>query len=88
MESGGTVPAVLNAANEIAVESFLKGRIAFPKIWEIVKRTMESHQNIVNPNLDDVLKADQWAKEKALSMLIQVSKPMFKNLRKIYYGTD
>jgi 1-deoxy-D-xylulose-5-phosphate reductoisomerase len=60
---GGTLPSVLNAANEIAVAAFLERRIPFPAIWEIVTRTMDAHQRIDRPTLEQILAADAWARE-------------------------
>ena len=60
--TGGTLPAVLNAANEIAVEAFLDGRIRFPKIWETVTRAMEEHATVSHPDLPTLLDADRWAR--------------------------
>ena len=62
---GGTVPAVLNAANEVAVDEFLNGRINFPQISECVNRTMDRHQMVSNPTLDQILVADAWARREA-----------------------
>lgn len=62
---GGTMPAVLNAANEIAVESFCQGKIRFNEIAEVVAETMDSHNPIQHPQLEEVLDADSWAREKA-----------------------
>jgi 1-deoxy-D-xylulose-5-phosphate reductoisomerase len=64
-EVGGTLPAVLNAANEVAVEAFIKGRINFPQISATVRRTMERHEPILHPNLDEILQADAWARKEA-----------------------
>jgi 1-deoxy-D-xylulose-5-phosphate reductoisomerase len=61
-ESGGTMPAVLNAANETAVEAFCAGRISFPEITESVGRVMDLHEGVVNPTLDQILQADAWAR--------------------------
>ena len=66
-EIGGTMPAVLNAANEIAVEAFLRGAINFPQISEAVARTMDRHQVREHPALSAILEADQWARREALS---------------------
>src|SRR6185295_5856572 len=57
-EVGGTLPAVLNAANEIAVEHFIQGRISFSQIPEIVCQTMERHEVVPHPSLDQILEAD------------------------------
>ena len=59
---GGTLPAVLNAANEIAVEHFLTGRISFPQISETVSRTMDRHEVVQHPTFDQILAADSWAR--------------------------
>ncbi len=64
-ESGGTMPAVLNAANEIAVQYFLEERIPFPSIHEVILKTMRSHRRIENSALDDILQADGWARAHA-----------------------
>lgn len=64
-EIGGTMPAVLNAANEIAVESFVNRRINFPQITETVRRTMDAHKVISHPTLDQILEADAWARKAA-----------------------
>ena len=67
-KKGGTYPAVLCAADEIAVELFLDKYISFPSIAEIVDRTINSHQGITNPTLDDILAADEWARDTALKI--------------------
>src|SRR5712671_3561710 len=61
-EAGGTMPAVLNAANEIAVEAFVNRQINFPQISETVRRAMECHQVVTHPNLEQILEADAWAR--------------------------
>ena len=66
-EVGGTLPAVLNAANEVAVEAFCKGEISFPEITETVDRVMDIHQVEENPSLEKILAADQWARKAALA---------------------
>ncbi len=62
---GGTLPAVLNAANEIAVNAFLQERTAFTAIPLIVRGTMEAHVPVSDPGLEDILAADRWARKKA-----------------------
>jgi 1-deoxy-D-xylulose-5-phosphate reductoisomerase len=64
-QTGETLPAVLNAANEVAVQAFLKHRISFVKIPEIIRETMERHTVVNDPSLDDILEADRWAREHA-----------------------
>ena len=66
-EVGGTLPAVLNAANEIAVEAFVNRKINFPQISEIVGGVMERHQLIEHPTLEQILEADSWARKEAVS---------------------
>ncbi|HYY13126.1 MAG TPA: 1-deoxy-D-xylulose-5-phosphate reductoisomerase [Chthoniobacterales bacterium] len=61
-ESGGTLPAVMNAANEIAVAGFLDRQIRFPQIWQTVDAVMQAHRNVAHPDLDTILQADQWAR--------------------------
>jgi 1-deoxy-D-xylulose-5-phosphate reductoisomerase len=62
---GGTMPAVLNAANEIAVEAFCNRKISFLCITETVRRTMEAHSTGHHPSLDEILEADTWARSTA-----------------------
>jgi len=64
-EEGGTMPAVLNAANEVAVEAFVNRRINFPQISEMVRRTMEQHKIVNHPSLKQILEADAWARKAA-----------------------
>jgi 1-deoxy-D-xylulose-5-phosphate reductoisomerase len=64
-KAGGTMPAVLNAANEVAVEAFVNRRLNFPQIAGTVRRTMERHQVVPHPTLDQVLAADAWARREA-----------------------
>ena len=64
-EVGGTLPAVLNAANEIAVEAFVNRKINFPQITETVRRTMDAHKIMAHPTLDEILAADAWARQEA-----------------------
>ncbi|NWF78343.1 MAG: 1-deoxy-D-xylulose-5-phosphate reductoisomerase [Chloroflexi bacterium] len=60
---GGTYPAVLCAADEVAVELFLNRRISFTDIAKIVQKTLDQHQNIAKPSLEEILAADAWARE-------------------------
>ena len=64
-ETGGTLPAVMNAANEIAVAAFLNRQVRFPDIWRIVEEVMNRHAPVAHPDLDAILEADQWAREQA-----------------------
>ncbi|MEW6159933.1 MAG: 1-deoxy-D-xylulose-5-phosphate reductoisomerase [Verrucomicrobiota bacterium] len=65
-ELGGTMPAVLNAANEMAVDAFCNGKISFEQISVTVARTMDRHELVAHPNLDQILAADSWARADAL----------------------
>jgi 1-deoxy-D-xylulose-5-phosphate reductoisomerase len=60
---GGTMPAVLNAANEKAVDLFLEGRISFLDIAAIIEKTIIKHKNIIRPTLEDILNVDTWARD-------------------------
>jgi 1-deoxy-D-xylulose-5-phosphate reductoisomerase len=62
---GGTMPAVLNAANEVAVAAFLEGRLPFPGIPRVVKETMAAHTSEPLKNLAQVLEVNNWAREQA-----------------------
>src|ERR1035437_4069490 len=64
-EVGGTLPAVLNAANEVAVEAFLNRRVSFTDISAVVRRTMEQHQPVPHASLEQILAADAWARAEA-----------------------
>ena len=64
-ETGGTLPAVMNAANEIAVAAFLNRQVRFPEIWDVVEEVINRHSAIAHPNLDAILEADQWARNEA-----------------------
>lgn len=64
-ETGGTLPAVMNAANEVAVSAFLDHRISFPRIWQLVEEVMNRHASVANPTLDVILEADRWARAQA-----------------------
>lgn len=66
---GGTVPAVLNAANEVCVDAFLNGKIRFTGIADIVGMVMEAHECAESPLLHEILDADRWARGRALEMI-------------------
>ncbi len=57
-----TLPCVLNAANEVAVEAFLKGAIKFSGISELIERVLHQHKPIARPSLDDIFEADKWSR--------------------------
>src|SRR3989344_2291486 len=62
---GGTLPAVLNAADEEAVEAFLNGQLKFSGIYRTVEKVVKNHKNTARPKLSDILSADVWAREEA-----------------------
>jgi 1-deoxy-D-xylulose-5-phosphate reductoisomerase len=65
---GGTCPAVLCAADEVAVELFLGQRIKFTEIANLIKQALELHQSIPYPTLDEIIAADAWARLKVLQL--------------------
>ena len=69
MESRGTMPSVLNAANEVAVDAFLKGMIRFTEIPFVIRETMEKHEVLPDTDLAVILEADNWARKKAREII-------------------
>jgi len=67
---GGTMPAVLNAANEITVDAFLREKIAFLDIPRIINRVMDAHAVKALSTLDDAIEADQWARREANTFIL------------------
>lgn len=67
-KSGGTCPAVLCAADEVAVELFLSRRIGFTDIAKVAQETLEQHRSINQPSLEEILAADDWAREYAMHL--------------------
>ncbi len=65
----GTLPAVLNAADEEVVEKFLHGKIDFLSIYKVVEKVVLRHKIIKNPSLQDILQADHWARQEARNIL-------------------
>jgi len=68
-ETGRTLPAVLNAANEVAVAAFLEKSISFVKIPEVIEKTMKYHTVVTDPTLNDILEADRWARKQAEDLI-------------------
>jgi 1-deoxy-D-xylulose-5-phosphate reductoisomerase len=66
---GDTYPAVLCAADEVAVEFFLSKRIKFTSIARLVEQTLEAHKAIAHPTLEEIMGADTWAREKASKLV-------------------
>jgi 1-deoxy-D-xylulose-5-phosphate reductoisomerase len=65
INDGESMPAVMNAANEIAVEAFLNGAIGFLQIAEVIERTMDAHQAHDLKSIEEVLQADSWGRDTA-----------------------
>ncbi len=65
LESGGTLPAVMNAADEVAVEAFLSGDIGFSDIQRIIGEVMEEHTILRDPGIEEIMEADAWARQRA-----------------------
>jgi 1-deoxy-D-xylulose-5-phosphate reductoisomerase len=65
-ECGGTMTAVLNAADEVAVSLFLQNKINFLEIAEIIEEALENHKNIQNPTLDDIISVDLETRERIM----------------------
>ncbi len=68
---GGTLPAVMNAANEIAVYRFLNGEIGFLDIARLVEQVMNAHGILSSPSLEDVFAADKWAREHCQDLIMK-----------------
>lgn len=69
MKEGGTMPAVLNAANEVAVAAFMQREIGFNDIPVVIKNTMQVHERKPALEIDAVVEADRWAREKAKEVI-------------------
>ena len=69
LEEGGTMPAVLNGADEVAVESFLQGRIELAEIADIVEKAMDLHNPLPHPNWKEIWDAHQWAQVKGKALI-------------------
>ncbi|MEW6684832.1 MAG: 1-deoxy-D-xylulose-5-phosphate reductoisomerase [Candidatus Edwardsbacteria bacterium] len=65
IEQGGTIPVVLNAANEIAVKAFLKGKISLGEIIPLIRKIIKKHSVKVHPELEEIIQADSWARNEA-----------------------
>ncbi len=66
---GGTAPASMNAANEVAVEAFLAGKVSFGKIPDLIERTVTAHKSVPSPDLQDIIEADASSRKFAHSIL-------------------
>ena len=61
-KEGKTYLTVLNASNEVLVEKFLKDQIGFYDIPYYIEKSLDAHNSIINPKLDDILEVDRWAR--------------------------
>jgi 1-deoxy-D-xylulose-5-phosphate reductoisomerase len=68
-KAGGTLPTVLNAANEVAVDAFLSGRVKFLQIEDLIEKALETHQNIKEPDLQTIQYVDQETRMYVASLL-------------------
>lgn len=73
LKTGGTMPAALNAANEMAVKAFLDGQIPFSEIAETDEAVMEEHRPGPASDLDSILETDRWARERAIMKLVRTA---------------
>ncbi len=70
IKTGGTMPAVMNAANEIAVEKFLDDKITFLRIPQLISKTMGAHVSTPHPTIDNIIDADVWARHYVKSFVV------------------
>lgn len=70
---GGTMPAVLNGANEVGVEYFLAGKIRFVDIPTVINYAMQEHNLVNNPNIKDIINADNWSRLKAVEFIAELT---------------
>jgi 1-deoxy-D-xylulose-5-phosphate reductoisomerase len=68
-KEAGTMPAVLNAANEVCVEEFLKRKIRFLDIPRVIEKVLSRHKSIAQPDLNDILEADSWARAESYRII-------------------
>ncbi len=71
-ESGGTMPAVMNGANECAVEAFIDGKIGFTDIYRLIQKVIDRHRVQKEPTIDAILAADRWAREEAGQIVMEM----------------
>jgi 1-deoxy-D-xylulose-5-phosphate reductoisomerase len=69
LKESGTLPAVMNAANEVAVLEFLEGNISFTKILDTVKKVMDLHDNSIEYNYNTIIDSDLWARNRAKEVI-------------------
>jgi 1-deoxy-D-xylulose-5-phosphate reductoisomerase len=71
--AGGTMPVVLNGANEMAVEAFLKHRLAFTQIPVVIAEALSRHRSFPSPALEEILAADHWSRQEADRIIKEIS---------------
>ncbi|MCH2206859.1 MAG: 1-deoxy-D-xylulose-5-phosphate reductoisomerase [Lentisphaerales bacterium] len=71
LRRGGTAPAVFNAANEVAVDYFLREELSFLAIWDVINFTLEKHAFVQNPSLDEIIAADAEARKIAEGFILK-----------------
>ena len=69
MKIGETMPAVLNAANEVAVQAFLEEQIPYKEISEIIRMVMHNHRPVPLKEIQSILDADLWAREESTKII-------------------
>jgi len=70
LRAGGTIPCIMNAANEVAVQAFLNGKLKYTDIYTLISKTIEITENITKPSLDDYIAIDTIARENARNLKI------------------
>lgn len=68
-KEGGTYPAVLSAADEVAVQAFLDSTIGFTDIPKVIDRVLSEHQSLVGDKVEDFVEADRWATERTIEII-------------------
>lgn len=76
IEMGGTMPAVMSAANEEAVEAFLKGRIKFVEILNVVKQVMDNHKILPGASLEEIMESDRWARDSSSVLINKIGETL------------
>jgi len=71
---GESMPAVLNAANEIGVKAFLEGKIGFLEIPQVIEKTLEKHKTFPLNSIEQAIEVDQWAKSRATEILREMGR--------------
>lgn len=73
-QTNSTLPCVLNATNEMAVDAFLKGKIRFVEIAGFIEKVINAHQPIPNPSLEDILQTDSWCRQISQELIPQAAR--------------